>query len=204
VNPSFEGICEVVAAIQQGKIIIYPTDTLYGLGANALNPHAVARIFQIKERPSHQALPIAVSGRTMATRFTYLTEKADRLITAFWPGALTLILRKKTAVLDRVAGERGGIGVRAANHVIPLTIIQTLDLPLTATSANKHGGAEPIDVEGACDQLGEEVDLVVDGGRGNGVASTVLDLLKEPPKIVRRGPVTRDMIEAVIGPVETA
>ena len=203
-NLSFEAIIDAVEALENGEVIIYPTDTVYGVGVNALNSNAVLKIFKIKKRPLNKALPIAVSGLEMVKRLAISTEKAERLMEAFWPGALTVILRKKPEIPEVVTGGSIGVGVRKPNHLIPLSIIKTLNLPIIATSANIHGNINPVDANEALDQLGGEVDLIIDGGRVSGMPSTVIDMLRKPPLIIRRGMITEEMIREIIGHVKVS
>jgi len=201
-NPSFEVVSDAVEAFKNGKVIVYPTDTVYGVGVNALDPHAVFKIFKIKERPLNKALPVAVSGLRMVKRLAIITEKAEKLMKTFWPGALTIILRRRSEIPDVVTGGKIGIGLRVPNHIVPLSIIKTLKQPIIATSANLHGNVNPVDVDEVLKQLGERVNLIIDGGRVSGTPSTVIDVLKEPPLIVRKGSITEEMIERIIGRVE--
>lgn len=204
-KPERKIIDKAVKIIKAGGLIVYPTDTVYGLGTNALNSQAVLRVFDVKNRPLDQALPLIVSGLEMAEELASVTEEAKRLAQAFWPGALTIILEKKPVVPSVVIGRKLGVGLRAPNHVVPTIITRMSGLPLTATSANRHGGANPIDVREVLNQLGEGIDLILDGGRTKvGISSTVIDLTRIPPLIVRKGPVTKEMIEGVIGHVETS
>jgi L-threonylcarbamoyladenylate synthase len=202
ISPSFEVISDAVEVLKRGEVIIYPTDTVYGVGVNALDPRAVTKIFKIKERPLNQALPVAISGLDMAKKFAIITKKAEKLMEAFWPGALTIILRRKPEIPEVVTGDRSKVGLRAPNHIVPLSITKTLNLPIIATSANKHGNVDPVDADEALNQLGDEVDLIIDGGRVSGKPSTVIDMLRKPPLIVRRGTITEAMIEEIIGRVE--
>lgn len=204
-KPKRKIIDKAVKIIKAGGLIVYPTDTVYGLGTNALNSQAVLRVFDVKNRPLDQALPLIVSGLEMAEELASVTEEAKRLAQAFWPGALTIILKKKPVVPSVVTGGKLGVGLRAPNHAVPTIITKMSGLPLTATSANKHGGVNPIDVREVLNQLEEGIDLILDGGRTKvGISSTVIDLSRIPPLIVRKGPVTKEMIEGVIGHVETS
>ena len=202
-NPHTDALDLAAAAILSGKILIYPTDTVYGLGANPFNKQAVIRIFKVKNRPRSRPLPLAVSGEKMVDRIAFMTVKAHVLMERFWPGALTVVLEKKEGLLDAVAGGGNSVGVRAPNHQVPLALMRRTALPLVATSANLHGGVPPRDARDAISQIRSPVDLVLDGGETNGIASTVVDLTKTPPVIVREGPVTKKLIERQIGEVVT-
>lgn len=202
-KPGPEAISLASEAVKRGGVIVYPTDTVYGLGANALNPEAALKVFVIKNRPLDQGMPVAVSGIGMAEELAIVTEEARRLMERFWPGALTILLKKKPVVPPTVTGGGEKIGLRAPNHAVPLSIIRASRLPLIATSANRHGRPNPTTAEEASRQLGEMVDLVIDGGRSEApVPSTVIDITLELPSIVRDGPVSRRSIEAVISPIK--
>ncbi len=199
-NPDPKAIKEAVKIVQRGGAIVYPTDTVYGIGANALDPEAVIKVFNIKNRPRDQAMPVAVSGIEMAEELVFVTVEARRLIERFWPGALTLILKKRPTLPAEVTGGSDRAGLRAPNHPVPLSIIRMAQLPITSTSANRHGLPSPLTVEEAVRQLGEGIDLVIDaGGATGGVPSTVLDLTSTVPAIIRKGPVSKEEIEATIG-----
>jgi L-threonylcarbamoyladenylate synthase len=191
-----------VNVIQNGGVVVYPTDTVYGLGADALNPVAVQRVFAIKNRPMHLPLPVVVRNVMMTKRLAVVDESSQRLIDAFWPGALTIILEKKSLVPHILTSGGVSVGLRMPNHPVPLQMLELAGVPLVATSANKHGGVSPLSAEEAQRQLGHEVDLILDGGTANGQPSTIIDMTKMPPLLVRRGPISRDAIEAIIGKLQ--
>lgn len=202
-KPDPEATSVAVEILNRGGVIVYPTDTVYGVGANALNHEATLRVFMIKNRPLDQAMPVAVSGIEMAEELALITDEARRLMEQFWPGALTILLAKRPVVPPLVTGGGDKIGLRAPNHPVPLSIIRASRLPLIATSANKHGQPNPMTAEEAFRQLGEMVDLVIDAGRSEvPIPSTVIDLTQELPAIIREGPVSRRSIEAVIGRIK--
>jgi len=201
--PSLKKISIIVETLKRGKVIIYPTDTVYGLGVNAFDSEAVYKIFRIKKRPLNQALPIAVSGLKMAQSLVNITEKAKRLMETFWPGALTIILEKTSIIPEIVTGGKIGIGIRAPNHPVALTIVEMLNVPIIATSANIHGEISPVNVEEVSDQLGKSVDLIIDGGTVSGTPSTIINMLEEPPMIIRKGKVTEEMIRKRIGEIDS-
>jgi L-threonylcarbamoyladenylate synthase len=201
-KPEINAILDAVTLIKNGEVIVYPTDTVYGLGADALNPEAVHRVFEIKGRSPGQPLPVAVSGLEMAETLAVIDDKSRRLIEAFWPGALTIILAKKPIMPSIVVGKGLSVGLRMPNHAVPLMIMQNSGLPLIATSANKHGMPSSVEVGDALRQIGSEVKLALDCGRLGGTPSTVIDLTKIPSRITRSGAVTREMIGSVIGDVD--
>lgn len=201
-NPSDRVISKAVDVIAAGGLVAYPTDTVYGLGTNALNPQAVLKVFEVKKRPLTQPLPMAVSGIKMAEEVAYVGERAHVLITRFWPGALTLVLKKRPRTPFVVTGGRVGVGVRAPNHKVPLAIMKVTHCPLITTSANTHGGPPSVTAEEVIRQFDGDVDLILDGGRCTMEASTVIDLLRDPPVLLRQGAITRTMIEDAIGFVD--
>jgi L-threonylcarbamoyladenylate synthase len=200
-NPRADAMDFAAAAVRSGKIVVYPTDTVYGLGADPFNERAVIRLFEVKNRPRSRPLPVAVSGQNMVDRIAFMTEKAQKLMERFWPGALTVVLAKKAGRLDALAGGGDSIGVRAPNHPVPLALLSRTALPLVATSANLHGELPSRDARGAVSQLRLPVDLVLDGGETTGIASTVVDLTTTPPVIMREGPIPKALIERQIGKV---
>ncbi len=202
VNPLFpdpRAIKQAVKVVKRGKLIIYPTDTVYGLGANALDPEAVVLIFAAKHRPPEQPLPVAVCGTEMADELAIVTNEAQRLMATFWPGALTIVLEKKNSVPDVTTGGRRGVAIRMPNHQIPLQIMDSSGLPLIATSANIHGQPSSLTAEEAMAQFGDRVDLALDGGFASGKPSTILDMTNEPSRVLRSGSITREEIALVLG-----
>jgi len=194
-QPSSHAIYRAVDVIRAGGLVAYPTDTVYGLGTNALDAQAVRKIFTVKRRPLDQPLPVAVSGRMMAEDVAYVDEGAIRLMDLFWPGALTLVLLKKPRLPLVVTGGHAGVGVRAPNHQVSLALIASAQAPLIATSANVHGSPPCVDAQGVLNNFDGEVDLILDGGTCNAAVSTVLDLTGDSPVLLRQGLVTRKRIE---------
>lgn len=203
-KPDKKVIDAVVKSIRYGYTVVYPTDTVYGLGCNALDPKAVLKIFEIKNRPRNQALPIAVTNRRLAERFAFINDLAKKLISAFWPGALTIIVKKRKIIPDVTTAFHQTVGLRAPNHVIPQMIIKKLGLPLISTSANTHGRTNPISVKDVLSQIGKDVDIILDGGKTYSQStSAVIDLTTSPPKILRKGEISKGKIVEVIGSVTT-
>jgi len=197
-SPEAETIERAVRVVSEGGIIVYPTDTVYGVGTNALDSRAVLKVFEVKKRPLGQPLPVAVGGIQMAETLAVVVSEARRLMLTFWPGALTLVLRKKTIVPDVTTGGRLEVALRAPNHQVPLRIMSLSGLPLIATSANTHRKPSCLTAEEAESQLGDKVDLILDGGSATGRPSTVLDLMSTPPRVLRSGSVTRKDIRRVL------
>ena len=199
INPSRKTIEIVTRAVREGLTFVYPTDTLYGLGTNALNSQSVSKIFRIKERPVDKPLPIAVLNSAMAEKYAIIEKEAKMLMEKFWPGALTIIVEKKKIIPRIVTGGKEKIGLRAPDHKVPIKIIETTGLPLIATSANKHGRQSSLTAQEAINQLGQKVDLVIDGGKiERGKPSTIIDVANTRPILLREGVIRREEIEAVL------
>jgi L-threonylcarbamoyladenylate synthase len=196
------GMARAAELLRAGGTVAFPTETVYGLGANALDAEAVAKIFAAKERPGWDPLIVHVGGREMLDRVVALTdelrEPAEALMKAFWPGPLTLLLPKTAAVPDAVTAGRALVGVRTPAHAVALDLIRRAEVPLAAPSANRFGGPSPTTAAHVLADLDGRIDAVLDGGPTNvGVESTVLDVGARA--IYRPGAVTAAMISRVIG-----
>ncbi|MBX5326303.1 MAG: L-threonylcarbamoyladenylate synthase [Candidatus Bathyarchaeia archaeon] len=183
-----------VQTVEKGGVIVYPTDTVYGLGCDPFNREAVKRIFTIKGERT-KPLPILASNIKEAEKIAHVTEQAQKLAEKFWPGPLTMVLLKKPSLLDVVTCGLDSVGVRVPNHPVALELIREAGGLLVGTSANKSGEKPPQTAEEAARQIGEEVDLVLDGGFAPlGESSTIVDLVMGIPRILRHGPVKVDDI----------
>jgi L-threonylcarbamoyladenylate synthase len=189
-----------IEVLKEGGVVAFPTDTVYGIGANAFIGQAAARIYQIKQRPRHLALPLLISSKPdLELVARVVPEVAWRLAERFLPGGLTLVL-KKAAVVPDIVAPGDTVAVRIPDHPIPIALIGGLGAPLIGTSANRSGTASPVTAEEVWAQLGDKVDFIVDGGRCRwGVESTVVDVSGEFPRILREGIVPRQEIEALCG-----
>jgi len=187
-------------------LVAFPTETVYGLGANALDPHAVARIFAAKGRPTdHPLICHIASADDLAPLVAEVTPLAQALADAFWPGPLTLVLPRSATVPDAVTGGRDTVAVRVPDHPLALELLRTFGGPVAAPSANRFGRPSPTRANDVRDELGDTVDVILDGGPcAIGVESTVLDLTSDPPQVLRPGGVSVEQIEAIIGPVAGA
>lgn len=190
--------------LQQGELVAFPTETVYGLGAIATNAEAVAAIFEAKGRPSDN--PLIVHIGNMSAVETYCNDVsaiAKKCMTAFWPGPLTLVMHAKPQTLaENVTAGLSTVGVRMPDHPVALKLLQTVKAPIAAPSANRSGKPSPTRASHVYDDLANRIPLIVDGGRtGVGLESTVLDVTQQPPIILRPGGVTKEMLEAVIGEV---
>ncbi len=190
--------------LRGGGLVALPTETVYGLGANALDRIAVEKIFRAKSRPAWD--PVIVHVATEATLNELVVdvpEAARRLMKAFWPGPLTLLLRRTCAVPDAVTAGRPLVGVRMPAHPVALALIRRAGVPVAAPSANRFGHVSPTTAEHVLDDLEGRIDAVVDAGPTlRGVESTVLDSLASPMVIYRPGAVTAEQIAEIAGPVE--
>ena len=177
-----------VEILRKGGVIAFPTDTVYGLGADVFNFAAVERIYEIKNRPKHQQFPLLIAN---AEQLTILAESIPEitwfLARRFWPGGLTLVLSKKDS-LPAYLASGPTIAVRVPNHPVCLALIEGLGNPITGTSANTSGQPAALAVEEVGQQLEGKVDLIIDGSRcPGGKESTIVDTTHEPPRILRRG-----------------
>jgi L-threonylcarbamoyladenylate synthase len=204
VEPTAQSIAEAARLVQQGGLVAFPTETVYGLGADATNERAVAAIFEAKGRPRFNPLISHVLDAGEAQRFVQWNGRAEELANRFWPGPLTLVLPRAdgspiallaTAGLDTVA-------IRAPSHPIAQALIRAAGRPIAAPSANRSGTVSPTTAQHVAQSLGERVPIVVDGGPCPvGVESTVLDLTTPVPTLLRPGGATREAIEEVVGPM---
>lgn len=203
---SLEELNRAVAILQRGGLVAFPTETVYGLGADATNARAVERVFASKGRPPANPLIVHVSDELVARR--YATEwplAASRLAPRFWPGPLTLVLPRSPAIAPAVSAGLNTVGLRVPDHPLALQLLETFAGPVAAPSANRSNRISPTTAEHVRDELGDAVDLILDGGPCSvGIESTVLDLTSEEPTILRPGGVSRQEIEAAIGPVNVA
>jgi L-threonylcarbamoyladenylate synthase len=193
-----------IELLRAGRVVAFPTETVYGLGADATNPDAVERIFAAKGRPSTNPLIVHVADAQVAKRYVTLwPPEAERLADKFWPGPLTLVLPRGAMIAPAVSAGRETVGLRAPNHRLALELLRAFDGPIAAPSANRSNRISPTTADHVRSELGDAVDLILDGGPCDvGIESTVLDLTTHPPTILRPGAITREQIEAMIGRVE--
>lgn len=198
-----ENIARAAEILRNGGLVAFPTETVYGLGAHALQEEAVRKIFAAKGRPAADPLIVHLSGREQLPLVARSVPQIGyTLAEQFWPGPLTLILPKQPAVPDLVTSGLETVAVRVPNHPAALALIREAGLPVAAPSANRFGHTSPTTAEHVWHDLHGRIDAILDGGETTiGVESTVLDLSTTPPRILRPGGVTREMLEAVLGPV---
>ncbi len=200
------GIREAARALAEGRLVAFPTETVYGLGAIVTDDRAITRIFLAKRRPHHNPLIAHAADRAMAAGFAWLDERAERLAEAFWPGPLTLVLPLKSGVpvSPMVTAGLSTIGVRVPAHPVARRLLEETGLPVAAPSANRSGRVSPTTASHVARDLGDMVDLILDAGPCSvGVESTIVDL-SEPDRgrLLRPGGIARERIEALIGPLE--
>lgn len=190
------------ALLRDGGLVAIPTETVYGLAANAFDADAVLRIFRVKERPAFDPLIVHVHDRAQADAVAHVTPWAKELILNFWPGPITLVLPKKPSVPDIVTSGLDTVGVRIPAHPMAQDLLRALDFPLAAPSANPFGYVSPTTARHVADQLGGKIPYILDGGPCMvGVESTIVG--EEDGRIVlyRSGGVPKEAIEAVLGPL---
>jgi L-threonylcarbamoyladenylate synthase len=198
-------INRAAALLRAGRLVAFPTETVYGLGANALDADAVRRIFEAKGRPLSSPLIVHVASIEMARGLaSEWPELAELLAQAFWPGPLTIIVPKKSSVPDAVTAGLPSVGLRIPAHSVARALLEAAQIPIAAPSANRFTELSPTTAEHVRQGLsGAYVDMVLDGGPCSvGIESTVISLAGEMPRILRPGMITQAQIEEVIGPVE--
>jgi L-threonylcarbamoyladenylate synthase len=187
--------------LRDGELVGMPTETVYGLAADALNPAAVAKVFAAKGRPADHPLIVHLPGADHLPRWARaIPKEAIALARAFWPGPLTLILRREDGIPDAVTGGQDTIGLRVPNHPVALALLAAFDSGIAAPSANRFGRISPTTAAHVREELGDRVALVLDGGPCEvGIESTILDLSRDTPEILRPGAISAAAIARVIG-----
>lgn len=198
-----EKISKAAKIIQDGGIVAFPTETVYGLGADATNPNAVARIFEAKQRPRFDPLIVHIAEKSQLSEVvTSVPPKAQQLIDKFWPGPLTLILQKQQIIPDIVTSGLQGVGVRMPDNEIAQKMISLSGRPVAAPSANKFGSISPTCATHVEEQLGSSIDMILDGGPCNiGVESTIISFTNETPVLLRHGGFPVEQVQKEIGTV---
>ena len=187
-NPAPEKIQPAAAILREGGLVVFPTETVYGLGVNLLNKEAVERAYRVKRRDRSKPFTILIANKQdAADRATVVPLAAQKMIETFWPGPLTIILKTK---------EGGKVGLRMPDNRIALALIKACGVPVGAPSANISGQPPPLTAAAARETLGEDVDIVIDGGRAAlGIASTVVDLTVCPFRVLREGAIKKEWLE---------
>ena len=197
-------ICQAAEIIRQGGLVAFPTETVYGLGADAKNPKAAAKIYAAKGRPSDNPLIVHIAGfEDLFQIVETLPEQAKVLADKFWPGPLTMIFKKNQNIPYETTGGLDTVAVRMPNHPVALALIRESGCMIAAPSANASGRPSPTLAEHVKEDLEGKIPLILDGGEvGIGIESTIIDLTEEIPMILRPGYITKEMLERVIGTVK--
>ncbi|EKD71391.1 MAG: hypothetical protein ACD_46C00194G0005 [uncultured bacterium] len=192
---------QAVAILRAGGLVAFPTETVYGLGADATNEAAVAKIFAAKNRPKNHPLIVHLASLEQVFDWAFdVSPQAKKLAKSFWPGPLTMIFKKKNHVLDALTGGQNTIGLRIPRHPIAQQLLQQFGGGIAAPSANQFTHLSPTTAEDVREELGQKVDLILDGGVCDvGVESTIIDMTNtEKPRILRPGMINKTMLEAVL------
>ncbi|MDF2946735.1 MAG: Sua5/YciO/YrdC/YwlC family protein [Bacillales bacterium] len=195
---------EPARLLREGEVVAFPTETVYGLGANALDKNAIKKIFEAKGRPSDNPLIIHISNKDDVNSLaSNISDDAQKIMNAFWPGPITLVLKKKNEVPLEVTAGLDTVAIRIPNHKIALELIVRAGVPIAAPSANLSGKPSPTNAEHVLTDLSGKISGVLDGGEtGVGLESTVIDCTCSIPIILRPGGITKEQLEEVIGNVE--
>ncbi len=186
--------------IRSGGVIVYPTETFYGLGADPANPASIKRLFEIKGRPADQPVLLLIRSADEVKQWASgITPSAEILMEKFWPGPLTLVFKAQPDVMREITAGRGTIGLRMPGSSTTLKLLEFLGSALTGTSANISGGPSPQTAEETASVIGGMVDLILDGGKtAGGRPSTVVDVSQDPPRLIREGAVPLNDILASV------
>ena len=198
-QPTEENLLRAAELIRRGELVAFPTETVYGLGADGLNVAACRKIFAAKGRPSDKPLSLHVSSLEMVERVAKISARAEKLFVAFCPGALTIILPKNEIVPDFVTGGLSSVGIRFPANDVALGLIRLANCPIAAPSANLSGKVPPKTAQEVFDNLTGRVGVILDGGQCRfGISSTIIDLTTSEPKILRHGAISAEKILAAI------
>ena len=208
-STSDDDLRRAAASLAAGSLVAFPTETVYGLGADAFNPVSIAKIFEAKKRPSFDPLIVHIAEPDAVFRITDKSSMNEIMIKRlfvlserFWPGPLTVILPRRKEIPNIATAGLATVAVRFPSHPAAQALIRFSTGAVAAPSANSFGSLSPTRAEHVRSQLGDRVDIIIDGGRTEvGLESTILDLTQDPPAILRLGGISRDVIEALIGPV---
>ncbi len=203
IHPDPAAIARAAAVLRAGGLVAFPTETVYGLGAHALDPVAVGRIYAAKGRPAYNPIIVHVAAREqVASVARTWNDAAERLAAAFWPGPLTIVLPRRPEVPNAVTAGLDTVGVRVPSHPVAHALLVAAGIPIAAPSANRSMAVSPTTGSHVAKSLGDVVDLILDAGPATvGIESTVIDLSRTPPVLLRPGSITVPEIEAVIGSI---
>ena len=198
-QPTEENLFLAAEFIKRGELVAFPTETVYGLGADGLNVEACRKIFSAKSRPNDKPLSLHVANLEMVERAAKISSAAEKLFAAFCPGALTIILPKNKIVPDFVTGGRPSVGIRFPANDVALSLIKFSGTPIAAPSANLSGKNPPTTAKEVLENLSGRVEIILDGGQCRfGISSTIIDLTTSEPKILRHGAIPAEKIMEVL------
>lgn len=205
VQPAAADVAAAAAALRRGELVAFPTETVYGLGAHALDARAVAAVFALKGRPRFDPLIVHIADvEQLDALVEDVPEAAVRLIEQFWPGPLTLVLPKRSAVPELVTANLASVAVRLPDHPVARDLIRQAGVPVAAPSANRFGKVSPTTADHVRDSFGAACPLILDAGPCRvGVESTVVSLCDSAPRLLRPGGIPREALTAVVGPIES-
>lgn len=197
-------ILDAVKLLKEGKIIAIPTETVYGLAGNIYNDNAIKSIFELKKRPYFNPLIVHIkSVAKISSIAREIPEKARLLAAAFWPGPLTMVLPKQVGISDLITAGKDTVAIRIPNHAVALELLELLDFPLAAPSANPFGSISPTKAEHVADFFGPTLPLILQGGPClSGIESTIVGFEGEQPVLYRLGSTTIEALESVVGPIK--
>jgi L-threonylcarbamoyladenylate synthase len=202
-NPEPHIIAEAAYAIRSGKLVAFPTETVYGLGANGLDDGAVRKIFAAKGRPGDNPLILHFASPEDVEQVAYVNERAKLLMDSFWPGPLTLVLPAKSVVPNSVTAGLGTVAVRMPSHPVAMALIKAAGVPIAAPSANRSGRPSPTEAASVLADIGDDVDIILDGGATDvGLESTVIDVTGPSVVLLRAGGMPVERLEEVIEEVK--
>jgi len=195
-NPEQSLIDRAVKILREGGVIAYPTETFYGIGADAENEEAIEKIYMIKGRSFNKPVPVIIGKQNDVIKYAKdIPETGRRLMDRFWPGALTLLFEASHHVPQKLTAGTGKIGIRLSSNIIAINLAKTLSRAITTTSANLSGEKECSSVDDVIDSLGDRVDAIINGGRTpGGPGSTIVDVTIDPPVIIREGVIPSSLI----------
>ncbi len=187
---------EAAEIIKHGGVVVFPTETVYGIGTNGLNENAIKKIFKIKNRPLNKPISLLVSNIEMINDYTTnITDLEYKIIKNFFPGPLTIVLKKKNIIPNILTSQGDTVGIRVPDSEIARKIIDLVGVPIATSSANISGNTSEIDVQSVIDDLGEKVDCYIDGGKSKiGMGSTVIEVVNSEIQVLREGSITKQEI----------
>jgi L-threonylcarbamoyladenylate synthase len=199
-SPDAQTLRRVAACLREGKTIAFPTETFYALGVSAYHEPAIQKVFAIKGRMFDKPLPLIIHGESMLEEIAVqIPECARSLMRAFWPGALTLVFKASAKIPSLLTASTGTVAVRDSSHPLARQLVMDARLPVTATSANVSGGSSCSSAGEVEHQIGDRVDMIIDGGPApGGLPSTIVDLTVSPPRIVREGAISTQRLQSFL------